>query len=60
MNQFIAKGREAIETARTGGYVYDEQRQLSWKINNPIERDAKNFNRAYDDVIDALNSTRCQ
>jgi hypothetical protein len=60
MNQFIAKGREAIETARTGGYVYDEQRQLSWKINNPIERDAKNFNRAYDNVIDALNSTRCQ
>ncbi|MGJ7551038.1 YiiG family protein [Pseudomonas alloputida] len=59
MNQFVGKGRQAIDTARTGGYKYDEQRQMAWKNNNPIERDAKFFGKSFDDVINGLNSTTC-
>jgi len=59
MNQFVGKGREAINTAKSGGYKYDEQRQMSWKHNNPIERDAKFFAKSFDDVINGLNSTSC-
>ncbi|MNZ06556.1 hypothetical protein D3C78_233100 [compost metagenome] len=59
MNQFVGKGREAINTARTGGYQYNEQRQMAWKNNNPIERDAKFFGKSFDDVINGLNSTSC-
>ncbi|MFJ4053821.1 YiiG family protein [Pseudomonas sp. NPDC089743] len=59
LNQFVGKGREAIDTARSGGYKYNEQRQMAWKHNNPIEHDAKFFGSAFDDVINDLNSTSC-
>ncbi|WP_409260484.1 YiiG family protein [Pseudomonas putida] len=59
MNQFVGKGRQAIDTARTGGYKYNEQRQMAWKNSNPIERDAKFFGKSFDDVINGLNATTC-
>lgn len=59
LNRFVGKGREAIHTARTGGYKYDEQRQMMWKSNNPIQHDAKFFERTFDSVINGLNATRC-
>lgn len=59
LNRFVGKGREAIHTARAGGYKYDEQRQMMWKMNNPIERDAKFFGQSFDSVINGLNATRC-
>ncbi|EJM95110.1 hypothetical protein PMI34_00936 [Pseudomonas sp. GM74] len=59
LNGFVGKGREAISTARNGGYKPDEQRQMMWKMNNPIERDAKTFGQSFDSVINGLNRTTC-
>jgi hypothetical protein len=59
LNRFVGKGREAINTARSGGYKPDEQRQMMWKMNNPIERDAKTFGQSFDSVINGLNRTTC-
>ncbi|UFH50812.1 YiiG family protein [Pseudomonas sp. KNUC1026] len=59
MNQFVAKGRQAISTAKAGGYKYDEQRQMAWKNDNPIQRDAKFFGEAFDNVIRDMNSSQC-
>ena len=59
LNRFVGVGREAINTARNGGYKPDEQRQMMWKMNNPIERDAKTFGQSFDSVINGLNRTTC-
>lgn len=59
MNRFVGKGREAISAARSGKYQYNEQRQMSWKISNPIQQDAKFFAQSFDSVINGLNQTRC-
>jgi len=59
LNRFVGQGREAISTARSGGYKPDEQRQMMWKMNNPIERDAKTFGQTFDSVINGLNRTTC-
>jgi hypothetical protein len=59
LNRFVGKGREAINTARNGGYKPDEQRQMMWKMNNPIQRDAKSFGQSFDSVINGLNRTTC-
>ncbi len=59
LNRFVGKGRESIANARKGGYKYDEQRQMMWKNNNPIQADAQWFGRFYDSVINGMNATRC-
>ncbi|MNF55589.1 hypothetical protein D3C84_370540 [compost metagenome] len=59
LNRFVGKGREAINTARNGGYKPDEQRQMMWKMNNPILRDAKSLGQSFDSVINGLNRTTC-
>jgi hypothetical protein len=59
LNGFVGKGREAISTARSGGYKPDEQRQMMWKMNNPTQRDAKSFGQSFDSVINGLNRITC-
>lgn len=59
LNQFVGKGREAINSARSGKYLREGHSELKWKISNPIEFDAKSFQRAFDTLINDMNKHDC-
>ncbi|NAT23083.1 hypothetical protein CU665_09520 [Pseudomonas syringae pv. actinidifoliorum] len=59
LNGFVGKGRQAISDARSGQYKRENNSELGWRSFNPVERGAKDVQRAFGSLINSMNRDEC-
>lgn len=59
MNDYLGRGRDAIEHARKGEYKPNSTTKMLGDSFNPARRDASHFESGYNSLISALNQDRC-
>ncbi|GAB0074871.1 hypothetical protein TOC8171_02680 [Pseudomonas syringae] len=59
LNGFVGKGRQAISDARSGQYKRENNSELGWRSFNPVEKGAKDVQRAFGSLINSMNRDEC-
>lgn len=58
INDFLARGRNAIRNAKKGDYAPHGDPRL-WKLFNPVQSDASQFKHGFKNMIESINQNGC-